>query len=112
MTKPVDDEMIIGASRPDLFRTEGPAAANPVKDEDEGFVLQLADLVPDVAGEVALHVTADMAVRLLSDEPLLDSGVAENHITASGVDVSGHRLYRFGNGITVYSPEALPITLI
>ncbi|HMB76860.1 MAG TPA: hypothetical protein VKN76_10695 [Kiloniellaceae bacterium] len=81
-------------------------------DDSDGLVLQLADLVPDGAGEVALYAGKDLPVSLLSDAPLLDAGVADTHVTASGLDVSGHRLYRFANGITVYCPEALRITLL
>lgn len=111
MTKQVSDEMIIGVSRPKASIASEGAKASLIPEEEGNLVLQLADLVPDGAGEVALHM-ADISVCLLSDEPLLDSGVVNAHVTASGVDVSGHRHYKFGNGITVYSPSSLQITLL
>jgi len=117
MSKLVGDEMIIGVSRPENSPDSGEPATMSTGDDangddSDGLVLQLADLVPDGAGEVALYAGKDLPVSLLSDAPLLDAGVADTHVTASGLDVSGHRLYRFANGITVYCPEALRITLL
>lgn len=111
MTKYSDDEMIIGVSRPEVSIGSGTADPGLVAVEEGSLVLQLADLVPDGAGEVALDV-ADIPVNLLSDATFLDAGMVEAHVTASGVDVSGQRHYKFSNGITIYSPSSLQITLV
>jgi hypothetical protein len=73
-------------------------------------VLQLADLLPDSAGEVVLFAGENMPINLLADEPLSLSGITKAHVTASGVDVTGHNFYSFGSGITVYSPTDLFIS--
>ena len=113
MAKLADDEMIIGVTEPETAMGSGPAAvkaAVPAAGEGESLVLRLADLLPDNAGEVVLFAGEDMPINLLTDEPLSLSGITEAHVTASGVDVTGHNFYSFGSGITVYSPTDLFIS--
>ncbi len=76
---------------------------------EESVVLELADLLPDEAGDVVLFAGDDFAVNLVSDQPVADAGLAEAHVTATGVDVTGLHYYAFENGVTVYSQSDLLI---
>jgi len=80
----------------------------PVPQEAPGnehvVVLALADLLPDAAGEVVLFADESVPVNLLSREAIVQAGVAESHVTATGVDVTGLHFYSFESGVTVYSP--------
>lgn len=77
--------------------------------ESEGVLLQLGDLLPDASGEVVLFAEAEAPVNLIADVPLAESGIAEAHVTASGLDVTGLHFYSFESGVTVYSPSDLLI---
>ena len=76
---------------------------------EESVVLTLDDLVPDPSGEVVLMTEDDLAVSLLAGQPVTDLGIAENHVTAGGVDVTGLHVYHIEGGITLYSPQDLVI---
>jgi len=75
----------------------------------EGVLLQLDDLLPDSSGEVVLFAESEVPVNLIADVALADSGIAEAHITAAGLDVTGLHFYSFESGITIYSPSDLLI---
>ncbi len=80
---------------------------NPVVGEPavgETVLLELADLLPDASGEVVLFADADLPVNIVTDLPVTDAGIAEAHVTAAGVDVTGLHFYSFESGLTVYSP--------
>ncbi|WP_343559295.1 hypothetical protein [Kiloniella sp. b19] len=69
---------------------------------DDLITLELADLLPDEAGEVVLFASDD-PVSIQSDSPVVNSGVVEHdHITMTGENVSGLTFSHFANGITVY----------
>jgi len=72
-------------------------------------VLELEDLLPDASGEVVLFAGEELPVNIMTDEPLTDAGIAEAHVTAAGVDVTGLHFYSFESGITLYSPTDLLI---
>ena len=86
----------------------GEAATTPDGDAP-GVVLGLDDLLPDEAGEVVLFTGNDVAINLLADVPVTASGVADQHVTAGGLEVTGLHYYTFEGGITVYSPSDLLI---
>jgi len=77
--------------------------------ETDGVLLQLDDLLPDASGEVVLFAESASSVNLIADVPLADSGIADPHVTATGLDVTGLHFYSFESGITVYSPSDLLI---
>lgn len=77
--------------------------------ESEVVLLQLGDLLPDASGEVVLFAESEAPVNLIADVPLAESGIAEAHVTASGLDVTGLHFYSFESGVTVYSPSDLLI---
>ncbi len=76
---------------------------------EETVLLELEDLLPDASGEVVLFAGEELPVNIVTDEPLTDAGIAEAHVTATGVDVTGLHFYSFESGITLYSPTDLLI---
>lgn len=85
------------------------SGATALEAVDELVSLTLADLLPDEAGEVVLITSGDVPVNLLSGEPLTEAGIAPDHVTADGTEVTGLHFYSFENGLTVYSPSDLLI---
>ena len=73
-------------------------------DPGETVVLDLGDLLPDASGEVVLFADDALPVNIVTDQPVTDAGIAETHVTATGVDVTGLHFYSFEGGVTVYSP--------
>jgi hypothetical protein len=76
---------------------------------EEAVVLELEDLLPDTSGEVVLFAGEEMPVNIVTDESMTEAGIAEAHVTATGVDVTGLHFYSFEGGITIYSPTDLSI---
>ena len=76
---------------------------------EAAVVLELEDLLPDASGEVVLFAGEELPVNIVTDEPLTDAGIAEAHVTAAGVDVTGLHFYSFESGLTLYSPTDLLI---
>ncbi len=70
----------------------------------ETVLLELADLLPEASGEVVLFADDTLPLNIVTDLPVTDAGIAEAHVTAAGVDVTGLHFYSFESGLTVYSP--------
>ena len=85
-----------------------PGAPSPVDDSDS-VVLQLGDLLPDSSGEVVLFMGEDVSVNLLTRETITGFGIADPHVTATGVDVTGLHFYSFESGLTIYSASDILI---
>jgi len=103
---PILDEAAAALGPAEVLVLDSEAVATP----DAGNVLlQLEDLLPDASGEVVLFAESEVPVNLIADVPLADSGIAETHVTATGLDVTGLHFYAFESGITVYSPSDLLI---
>jgi hypothetical protein len=86
----------------DSVGLENPAVGEPAVGET--VLLELADLLPDASGEVVLFAGDDLPVNIVTDQPVTEAGIAEAHVTAAGVDVTGLHFYSFESGLTVYSP--------
>ncbi len=71
--------------------------------------LTLEELLPDDAGEVVLIAAEDIPIDLLSSEALTGAGIALEHVTMGGMEVTGLHYYSFESGLTVYSPVDLLI---
>ena len=80
-----------------------PGAQPPGEMDPDSVVLQLGDLLPDSSGEVVLFMGEDVSVNLLTRETITGFGIADPHVTATGVDVTGLHFYSFESGLTVYS---------
>lgn len=77
-----------------------------------GAALNLADLISDTNGEIVFF--NDSGFRTLQIETELtvrDRGRAEDHVTATGDDVSGFNYVTFDNGMTLYFEEGLDLLL-
>ena len=86
----------------DTVPLENPAVGEPAVGET--VLLELADLLPDASGEVVLFAAEDLPVNIVTDQPVTEVGIAEAHVTAAGLDVTGLHFYSFESGLTVYSP--------
>ena len=86
----------------DTVGLENPAVGDTAVGET--VLLELADLLPDALGEVVLFAAEDLPVNIVTDQPITEVGIAEAHVTAAGVDVTGLHFYSFESGLTVYSP--------
>jgi len=88
--------------------TDGPGGALAAS-ALEPLSLDLSDLLPDAAGEVVLMGGADVPLSIHAGEAVTATGIADAHITAGGLDVTGLHFYSFESGITLYSPTDLAI---
>ena len=77
-------------------------AAPLVFDSDEAMVLTLEDLFPDENGEVVISTDGDVPINLIASDAVDHSGVAADHVTAIGIDVSGLHFHTFESGLTIY----------
>lgn len=81
--------------------------------EGAAFSLSLADLLPDADGAIVIEGDGlDLSIRIMTDEPLVDTGVVATLITATGEDVSGHAFFSFSNGTTLYAPRELDLSIV
>lgn len=85
-----------------------PGAPSPADDADS-VVLELGDLLPDSSGEVVLFMGEDVSVNLLTRETITGFGIADPHVTATGLDVTGLHFYSFESGLTIYSASDILI---
>ncbi len=85
------------------------AGGAPDSISQETVLLELEDLLPDASGEVVLFADEQLPVNIVTDESVTEAGIAEAHVTATGVDVTGLHFYSFEGGITLYSPTDLLI---
>ena len=71
------------------------------------ITLSLEDLLPDTNGEIVIVSHGDHPqLSIVTDRPVYESGVAENHVTADGIDVAGWAYYTFEGGTRLYySPD-------
>lgn len=89
----------------------------PSTDGDAGngdaISLSLADLLPDSGGAIVIEGDGgDLCIRIMTDEPVVDVGVVEMLVTATGEDVSGHAFFAFGNGTTLYAPREMDLAIV
>jgi len=75
----------------------------------ETISLGLGDLLPDAAGEVVLMGGVEVPLSIHAAEAVTAEGIADAHVTAGGVDVTGLHFYSFESGITLYSLTDLVI---
>jgi hypothetical protein len=87
-----------------------PGGTSPADDPDsDSVVLERGDLLPDSSGEVVLFMGEDVSVNIMTHETITGFGIADPHVTASGVDVTGLHFYSFEGGLTVYSASDILI---
>src|ERR671918_2340041 len=87
--------------------------------EEEAFAtgaaeveLALADLVGDANGEVVvLNDSGFRTMAIHTEAGVTADGRVQEHVTASGEDVSGFNYVTFDNGVTLYYPDGLDLLL-
>lgn len=81
-------------------------------DIDDQMVLSLADLLPDARGDVVLFNEAGpLAVNIMTDSPVTETGTADHYVTSAGVDVSGYHFCTFEAGLTIYYPPEIDLLI-
>jgi hypothetical protein len=77
--------------------------------ENNFLPFSLKELRPDQDGEVVIDDQIGTDVTVLTDDPVTDQGIEQDHTTRAGHDVSGFAYCRFGDGITVFYPRSHPL---
>ena len=76
------------------------------------FSLNLTDLLPDANGEIViLNEGDDPCLNIVTDLRLLESGIAEAHITDGGIEVKGLQYWVFEDGTKLYYSPGLSISV-
>jgi hypothetical protein len=85
---------------------DGDASKAMTADGQEPVItLSLADLLPDANGEIVV-VGDGVHLSLVTDAEVCGSGIAEQHLTATGMDVGGLAYFAFADGTKLYvSPD-------
>ena len=79
-------------------------------DVEDQMVLSLNDLLPDSRGEVVLFNEAGpLAVNIMTDSRVTETGTADHYVTSAGVDVSGYHFCTFEAGLTIYYPPEIDL---
>jgi hypothetical protein len=79
-------------------------------DVEDQMVLSLHDLLPDSRGEIVLFNEAGpLAVNIMTDSRVTETGTADHYVTSAGVDVSGYHFCTFEAGLTIYYPPEIDL---
>ncbi|HEX9448697.1 MAG TPA: hypothetical protein VF920_11985 [Dongiaceae bacterium] len=71
--------------------------------DDLNVTLQLSDMLPDANGEIVIMGDgADSHLSIVTELRLLETGIADQHLTESGVQVEGLTYWVFEDGTKVY----------
>jgi len=90
-----------------------PGEGMPVSVEPDTISLQLTDLLPDSAGNIVIEYDGgNLAVQLMTDQTVVEHGVAVEAVDANGGDLSGLAYFAFGDGITVYFPTDISVHIV
>jgi len=80
--------------------------------DDMSVTLQLSDMLPDANGEIViLGDGADSHLNIVTDLRLLETGIAVQHLTESGVQVEGLTYWVFEDGTKVYHSHDVTLHL-
>ena len=100
---------------PDGFDASAFGAPSFVGDDDalgnDPVVLQLTDLVPDADGEIVVFNDIEAPIRLAAEGRIVASGMADPHVTAAGIDVTGMQFSLLDSGLTVYHDPEVDLTV-
>lgn len=79
---------------------------------EDALTLNLSDLLPDANGEIViLNEGDDPSLNIVTDLRLLESGIAESHVTDGGIDVKGLQYWVFEDGTKLYYSPGLSISV-
>jgi hypothetical protein len=91
----------------------GTDSAAPTATDADTISLELADLLPDSAGNIVIEYDGgNLAVELMTDQSVVERGVAAEAVDASGGDLSGFAYCAFGNGTTVFFPTDISLHVV
>lgn len=94
---PIDSETLTPSS------AEGP----------DQLALSLEDLLPDANGNVVLFNDAGVTeMSIISEKPVVDSGIAGEEVAAEVGNVAGMAYYSFDSGPTLYCPLDVHVSII
>ncbi len=90
-----------------------PGEGLPASAEPDTISLQLGDLLPDSAGNIVIEYDGgNLAVQLMTDQSVVEHGVAVQAVDANGDDLSGLAYFAFGDGTTVYFPTDISVHIV
>lgn len=92
-------------SKDDGARSEAPLVPS-------GAALKLTDLISDTNGEIVFFNDSGFrTLQIETEQAVRARGQAEEHVTATGDNVSGFNYVTFDNGMTLYFEEGLDLLL-
>lgn len=93
----------------DFSAVEGGALASSL---DQTVTLSLGELLPDSNGEIVIvNGGDDPQLQIVTELKLLESGVANDHLTESGLQVEGFNYWVFEDGTKLFYAPGLSIEL-
>jgi hypothetical protein len=96
----VGDEPISLSGLDRAFPSTDPAGVLPA----DTLTLALGDLIPDARNEVVILDGSGQDIALVTHDAIAVHGIAEAHVTVTGLDVSGFAYCTFEGGVTVFYP--------
>ena len=79
---------------------------------DQTVTLTLGELLPDSNGEIVIvNGGDDPQLQIVTELKLLESGVAHDHLTESGLQVAGFNYWVFEDGTKLFYSPGLAIEL-
>jgi hypothetical protein len=91
----------------------GTEGAAPAAADADTISLDLSDLLPDSAGNIVIEYDGgNLAVELLTDQSVIERGVAAEAADANGGDLSGFAYCAFSNGTTVFFPTDISLHIV
>ena len=68
------------------------------------LTLSLGDLIPDARNEIVILDGSGHDIAVVTGDAVSTHGIADAHVTAAGLDVSGFAFCTFEGGVTVFYP--------
>ncbi|WP_119304552.1 hypothetical protein [Dongia deserti] len=79
---------------------------------DQTVTLTLGELLPDSNGEIVIvNAGDDPQLQIVTELKLLESGVANDHLTESGLQVGGFNYWVFEDGTKLFYAPGMSVEL-
>lgn len=106
---PMPEEAQGAAGDLDFAAVEGGALSSSL---DQMVTLSLGELLPDSNGEIVIvNGGDDPQLQIVTELKLLESGIAHDHLTESGLQVEGFNYWVFEDGTKLFYSPGLAIEL-
>ena len=87
-------------------------AAMPSAAAAQTVTLKLGELLPDSNGKIVIvNGGDDPQLQIMTELKLLESGVAQDHLTESGLQVGGFNYWVFEDGTKLFYAPGLSVEL-